>query len=712
MTTMEVPKELAELRQWMLWSSEYGTKVPYQTNGLRGKSNDPRTWATLDECLEHVAERSGVAFVFSDDDPFTGIDLDDCITDGVFEPWAQEILNKFTGIAYAEMSPSGTGVKLTVRAKKPEGSGCNNRKGVECYDTKRFWTWTGQSLGEGFDTIGDGQAAVEWLVEKFLHTATRKTGEKRLLSSGGGSFELLARAESYIDACKAGTKGNLRNSAFQNAGHLHALVGTNGERLSDTDVYNLLKRWNLRGTDQLRDDELREAAINGRKNGQPPADKPAEVTKGVTTDDSDVDLSGILEEIIEDTLPDVPFSPGDFPRETIPTDGIIGQVIKYNLATSMYPQPELALAGALALVSTITGRKVQTEFGTRTNVYVLGLGESGSGKESARKVNKDLLYLAGGEIHIGPERLASSAGLTAFVKDRLAVLFQIDEIGNMLATMKNPGKAAHLYNIGTVLMQMYSSSDCMWIGDAYADMKQTPQVDQPHPVVYGTCTPDGFWLNLTTDNVSNGLLGRMLVFEAPGYVDKRRPAKIDPPEALLERIRQWVEFRSGGIDRSKSYPVTIRHTEEALERYESHLEAICKQRRKESREAAALWSRSGEKTAKLALLFACSREPYSEHLRVELDDVERAIKIANWLTRRMLRQVHDYVSANFVEDNKKKVLRTIGKGIPLNELTRKTQWLRGKERSEILMELIDQQLIEIKETPTRGRMRRYVERIN
>ena len=74
--------------------------------------------------------------------------------DGQWEPWAQEILDRFKGVAYAEISPSGTGVKLTTRAKKPEGARCQNNKGVECYDSARFWTWTQECLGDGYREIG------------------------------------------------------------------------------------------------------------------------------------------------------------------------------------------------------------------------------------------------------------------------------------------------------------------------------------------------------------------------------------------------------------------------------------------------------------------------------------------------------------------------------------------------------------------------------
>ena len=74
-----------------------------------------------------------------------------------------------------------------------------------------------------------------------------------------------------------------------------------------------------------------------------------------------------------------------FPAECLDVSGLLREITDYTLAKSRYPQPELALAGALALLGTITGRKVADVLDTRTNVYVLGLGLSGTGQEQARQ---------------------------------------------------------------------------------------------------------------------------------------------------------------------------------------------------------------------------------------------------------------------------------------------------------------------------------------
>jgi len=140
---------------------------------------------------------------------------------------------------------------------------------IECYDHERFWTVTGNVLA-GFESIGDGQEAVDWLCHTYL---TKKSQEPKK-ESKSSSLSLLQRGQAYADKMRQADQGDMRDSAFRNAGHLHALVGEFNERLSDNDVYHLLRSWNARNATQLRDDELLEAAKNGRTNGTPPDDKP------------------------------------------------------------------------------------------------------------------------------------------------------------------------------------------------------------------------------------------------------------------------------------------------------------------------------------------------------------------------------------------------------------------------------------------------------
>ena len=130
------------------------TKVPYVSeHGREGREHRPENLAGYKEavraCKEHGYE--GIGFVFTPEDDLCGVDLDKCLDPetGEIEGWAQEIIEELD--SYTEISPSGTGVHVLVRATLPEG---RNRKGrFEAYDRGRYFTVTGKHLAGTPQTI-------------------------------------------------------------------------------------------------------------------------------------------------------------------------------------------------------------------------------------------------------------------------------------------------------------------------------------------------------------------------------------------------------------------------------------------------------------------------------------------------------------------------------------------------------------------------------
>ena len=139
-----IPAELKARDQWVLWrhtwkkKKQAWAKAPFQIDGKPASSTNPKTWAAWNEvrgefCLSPGAF-DGVGYVFSADDPYFGIDLDSCVRpDGSFAPWGPELRGKLADAGsvpdamvlikqlatYAEISPSGAGVKLVGIGKPP-----------------------------------------------------------------------------------------------------------------------------------------------------------------------------------------------------------------------------------------------------------------------------------------------------------------------------------------------------------------------------------------------------------------------------------------------------------------------------------------------------------------------------------------------------------------------------------------------------------------
>ena len=175
-----VPAELKALCQWVVWREEKRddkpTKVPYQIGGNHAQANNPDTWTDFNAVVQHRGRFAGVGFVFSESDPYCGIDLDNCMDeDGNIKTWARPIVERLKSVGYGEVSPSGRGLKFWTRASLPANA--SHRRGIEdgeieIYDRSRYFTATGKGRGG----ISDGQAAVDWLCNTYL--AKSKTDKR------------------------------------------------------------------------------------------------------------------------------------------------------------------------------------------------------------------------------------------------------------------------------------------------------------------------------------------------------------------------------------------------------------------------------------------------------------------------------------------------------------------------------------------------------
>lgn len=725
---MEVPQELRDLNQWVVWKyiGEDKRKVPFQTDGQPAKSNDPETWTT-----HEWAAKSGqqLGFVFSASDGLFGIDLDSCIdASGEVQAWAMAIVARFG--TYAEVSPSGNGIKLWGRGAMPGGAGkkiavnepnvCGKQPQIEAYDRGRYFTFTGERLPTAPLAVNDCQEALDWLVGKYWPPKMTPQASANCLVIGSTNVE---RARKYLAAmgpCDPRPEHPMDASTHL----LKAFCVLVGFAIDDQTALALVRDWDLGNPcGPYREREYQRKLSEAKK-----LNRPGWLLQDKYTG-NDVDLSVLLSGLVatphggatieavddddDEDLPKPIYDGGAFPVDAYNCGGLIADIVEYTLQRSIYPQPELALAAAIALVGTITGRKVCDQINGRTNIYVVGLCPPGGGKEIARTVNKDILAAGGGLGMIGPEDIASSAGMISVLADSPATLFQIDEIGRTIKATQNHG-AQHMAKVAGYFLKLWSLSNTVMKSDAYADRTKTKEIHSPHCVLYGTSTPGAFWETLTRDNVTEGLVGRLAVFESSagptgnGYTLPSIPETIPIPPRIIDRVRWWCDFSpgEGNLAKANPIPVVVPWSADSKKRYQEHMLAIAERRTKgEPVEASALWSRSGEKAGKLALIFACSRSECEPPKEIALDDMERAIRLSNWLTRRMLVKVDLHVSESPYEALVKRVLGRIGDGCTANELTRRTQGIEKRMRESIIGDLISSGRVKLATVSTKGRPR-------
>ena len=377
-------------------------------------------------------------------------------------------------------------------------------------------------------------------------------------------------------------------------------------------------------------------------------------------------------------------STDNLPDELCTPPGFLGELVTHMDSTAEYSLPEFFLAAALSLLSVITGQKVQDYRGTRTNLFCVSVGPSGCGKDHSRKINRNILKNTQLE---GPEKFTSGSAIVTSLETSGSLLCQVDEIGMYLKAACSERAPAHLAQVISTLMTAFTSADSLWKPTGFADMKNTRSVDQPHIVVHGTTTSSAFFDGLSGSQVASGFLGRLLIFLSPGGVYARQQDfELRPiPASITNFVDFWLKLSCGEAGFSPEPPI-LKINDDAKRRLLQHFGDIAEQRIGEHEVDAAIWSRTSEKSSKLALLAACSR---SSNV-IELQDVEWSIAVANFLTRRMIALIKGNVASSDFERKVQRLLRVVkdeGNVITQRDFSRRTQWLPAKERNEIVAQL-------------------------
>ena len=250
---MTLPAELRTLPQWVAWRWEdvqgkpKPTKVPYRSCEPRRKASttDPATWSTYDDAVKAVVDGDGdgIGFVFTGDDPYTGVDFDDCVDGETIDPTVAALIGELD--SYSEFSPSGTGVHTIVRA---ELNGGRNRTGktswggaFEVYDRDRFFCMTGDLIPAAPLSVNARQGQLDRARTAIFPPQETGLSHASAVTANVDDSELLTRAR------------NARNGrdfdALYSGGHSHA-----SQSEADLALCNMLAFWT--GPDPGRIDRL------------------------------------------------------------------------------------------------------------------------------------------------------------------------------------------------------------------------------------------------------------------------------------------------------------------------------------------------------------------------------------------------------------------------------------------------------------------------
>ena len=438
--------------------------------------------------------------------------------------------------------------------------------------------------------------------------------------------------------------------------------------------------------------------------------RPREPEEPGESDDEDI--------FVAETLLD---DPGAVPDHLLRIPGFVSEVMDFSLANAPCAVPTTAFCGALALQSFLCGRKVREPGDLRTNLYLLALVGASSGKDFPRKVNTHVIEQIGDIMALG-DKFVSGEGLQDSLFIQPNMLYQNDEIDELLFKLNDRNRSSHVESIMGTLLTLYTSASTIYPMRRKSGKEHPGVIDQPHLTVLGTATPQFYYGALSERMMSNGFFARMVIVDAdkrPFTQDAGLVSQIS--ERVLETARWWRAFQpgemKGNLGKFHPTPITIPFDDKSVSFMRDFRrfadEEYSKAEDKGDVVSMTVWGRANENARKLALLYACS----ADHQKPEimLPATQWASEFVTHQIRRQLAKAKEYSSKTKFQALCKEALRhvrqwhrTHGKrGMPYWVL-RRHLGVMPREFCDLLQELEAQRHITTERIATKGRPQELV----
>lgn len=640
-----IPQEMRHYDQWVLWRLEERqgtkpTKVPYNAHsGLPASVTDRGDWCSYDyavKCMAQDNRYTGIGFVFTDADPFTGVDLDSTNGDQDATNTQRRIFDLFN--SYSEISPSLNGLHIICRGAALSG---RRRGSVELYSSGRFFTMTGNLYHDA--PIRECQALIDILW-------TELGGHVNSYVYGGDivealkDHEIVAKAENAVNGVKFSRLhvGNWQqdypSQSEADQAYMNFLAFYTQHRdqlmrmfrmspLGQRDKANrnsYLDYTINRAFDQMLPPIDIDGLIN-RANDALAANAPAPAMV-------QIDLSAEIDKMAgkSEISPEIPSvsavsagsaSPESQDAITWPP-GLVGEVASFIYHSSPRPVAEIALAGALGLMAGVCGRGYNVS-STGLNIYLLMLAATGTGKEAMQSGISRFMYAIEKGLtpdsalkampavanFTGPAEISSGQALIKYLQDSNSFVSVVGEFGLTMQRLAHPRATSADIMLKKVLLDLFNKSG---VGSVlkptiYSDKaKNTAAVLSPAFSLLGESTPESYFAHLDETLVSDGLLPRIITLEYNGI----RPALnkghafVKPDASLVDRFSHLCDNVLKLNAHNKA--IDVQYTAEAmafLDEIELYTTSQINQP-DQNDSMRHLWNRAHLKTLKLAALVA------------------------------------------------------------------------------------------------------------
>jgi hypothetical protein len=353
----------------------------------------------------------------------------------------------------------------------------------------------------------------------------------------------------------------------------------------------------------------------------------------------------------------------DTPIEFRQPGGLLEEIINYAAKSQVINFPLLGLAGGLCLLGTLVGEKIITETHLRTNLYIITLSPSGSGKNSPLNAIRKLLKDTGiDDDNLLPEEIASTQAVYKRLETHPCQLFCIDEVGDFLDSFKSK-EDSHKKELGKLLKILFSSAG-QSTGKIYADTDKNITIPWTHVSFYGTGESNSFWDSLTAQDVKGGMISRNIIFNLD--VNTVRPLdeiNTNIPHDLREAIKNLDsierQYMPGDKLSRKPIPKIIKKNTAAqvfFREWRDQYIRLQRTHKDHPENIGVIYSRVAEHASKLALVHAVSRS-WGLPSEVNLEDIGFATSLMDWNIPRIVQLVIDNISYNPQDAFRRRIIK-------------------------------------------------------
>lgn len=574
-----IPLELRALNQWVCWRYEIvggrQTKVPYSPDGqYKANINNPASWGAFDTACATAmsATMDGIGFVLTQNDPYTGIDIDDKLENPATPEERvahQRILEQFQ--SYTERSVGGRGYHIIIRGKIPGG---RDRGHVGVYSTQRYLTFSGDVVRNA--PIAEYQELLEKLIDQMPGDQyAPELWEEDAILSDREVFEMAmgaANGEKYDALCRGDIlyrKDGHADSPYQSQSEADlALLSMLAFYSRDNEQVRRMFRMTALGKREkavvnnvyldktLKLIRAKQATPDDFKDAKALADRlVAAANAPALVDDTTFATTEQAHDYAQQALAVAPPPPPMLPALVAPPPppapvraqnlyppGLVGELASYFYSTAIRPTHEAALAAAIGICAGVAGRCYNIS-NTGLNQYILFIARTGTGKESIESgitkllaATQQIVPMCGD--FVGPSAFASGQGLIRVLDQRQCFVSVLGEFGLQLQALSDPRAPSATLILRKVMLDLYGKSGWQAVlrSTAYSDSeKNTKMIHAPAVTLLGECTPESFYDQLDGSDIADGLIPRFHIIEYTGQRPDENEHAGHMPSAELTR---------------------------------------------------------------------------------------------------------------------------------------------------------------------------------